>query len=229
MPRDCHVGEPAAGVRRGVHRRGREGDRPAVCVGWRHLHRSLRDRLGRTRSRLRLLRAGHVRRLPSLGREGPAGALHRRQDFPGAGDRAERRLRHAVGVHRSDGHRPPHHRTLSSVLVGGLAHLWCVNILATIHMPTVAIATGGVYPNLNGVGGVGQLETVIGALMTIVLIVAVLMMLVCAATWALASAHGNYQTATKARAGLLVAVGAAALDGGGIAWLNFLLHVGPTL
>ncbi len=96
-------------------------------------------------------------------------------------------------------------------------------------MPTVAIATGGVYPNLNGVGGVGQLETVIGALMTIVLIVAVLMMLVCAATWALASAHGNYQTATKARAGLLVAVGAAALDGGGIAWLNFLLHVGPTL
>ena len=86
-----------------------------------------------------------------------------------------------------------------------------------------------VYPNLNGVGGAGQLETVIGALMTIVLIVAVLMMLVCAATWAVASAHGNYQTATKARTGLLVALGAAVLDGAGIAWLNFLLHIGPTL
>ena len=66
--------------------------------------------------------------------------------------------------------------------------------------------------------------------MTIVLIVAVLMMIVvCAATWAVASAHGNYQTATKARTGLLVAIGAAALDGGGIAWINFLLGIGPTL
>ena len=65
--------------------------------------------------------------------------------------------------------------------------------------------------------------------MTIVLIVAVLMMLVCAATWAVASAHGNYQTAIKARTGLLVALGAAVLDGAGIAWLNFLLHIGPTL
>ncbi|TWE13078.1 DUF6112 family protein [Rudaeicoccus suwonensis] len=85
------------------------------------------------------------------------------------------------------------------------------------------------YPNFNGVGGAGQLDTVIGALMTIVLIVAVLMIVVCAAAWALASAHGNYQAATKARTGLLVAVGAAALDGGGIAWMNFLLGIGPNL
>lgn len=55
-------------------------DRAAVCVGWRHLHRPVRDRLRRTRSRLRLLRSGHVRRLPSLGRQGPPGALHRRPD-----------------------------------------------------------------------------------------------------------------------------------------------------
>lgn len=96
-------------------------------------------------------------------------------------------------------------------------------------MHSVAVAAVGVYPNLNGVGGAGQLKTVIGALMTIVLIIAVLMIVVCAATWALASAHGNYQTAAKARTGLLVAVGAAALDGCGIAWLNFLLNIGPTL
>ncbi|MFT4083182.1 MAG: DUF6112 family protein [Nocardioides sp.] len=85
------------------------------------------------------------------------------------------------------------------------------------------------YPNLNGVGGAGQLKTVIGALMTIVLIVAVLMMIVCAATWAVASSHGSYGAAVKARTGLLVAVGAAALDGAAIAWLNFLLGIGPTL
>jgi len=106
-----------------------------------------------------------------------------------------------------------------------VAHLTGVVILIASH----ALLATSVYPNFNGVGGAGQLKTVIGALMTIVLIVAVLMMIVCAATWAVASAHGNYQTAAKARTGLLVAVGAAALDGGGIAWINFLLGVGPTL
>jgi len=92
-----------------------------------------------------------------------------------------------------------------------------------------AVVAADVYPNINGVGGAGRLKTVIGALMTIVLIVAVLMIVVCAAAWAVASSHGSYAAATKARTGLLVAVGVAALDGAAIAWLNFLLGVGPTL
>ena len=90
---------------------------------------------------------------------------------------------------------------MNDLRVGGAAHLTSVTTLITSHM---LLATG-VYPNLNRVGGAGQLKTVLGALMTIVLIVAVLMTVVCAATWAVASAHGNYQTATKARTGLLVA------------------------
>ena len=67
------------------------------------------------------------------------------------------------------------------------------------------------------------------ALLTIVLIIAVLMLIVCAAAWAVSSAHGNYQAATKARTGLFVALGAAALAGAGVAWMNFLLGVGATL
>ena len=62
-----------------------------------------------------------------------------------------------------------------------------------------------------------------------VLITAVLMLIVCAIVWAVASAHGNYQAATKARTGLWVAVGAAALAGAGVAWVNFLLGVGTRL
>jgi fatty-acid desaturase len=57
----------------------------------------------------------------------------------------------------------------------------------------------------------------------------VLMIVLYAATWAVASSHGSYQTATKARTWLLVAIGAAALDGGGIAWINVLLGIGATL
>jgi O-antigen/teichoic acid export membrane protein len=92
-----------------------------------------------------------------------------------------------------------------------------------------AIAGPGVYPDLSGVSGAGQLETVIGALVTIVLVVAVAMIVVCAAVWALTTTHGNYHGAGKARAGLLIALGAAVLAGGADAWMSFLLHLGTTL
>lgn len=83
-----------------------------------------------------------------------------------------------------------------------------------------------VFPDFGAVGAPGRLETIVGALLMFVLIIAVLMLIVCAITWAIASANGNYQTATRARTGLLVALGAAALAGAGVAWVNFLLDVG---
>ncbi len=86
-----------------------------------------------------------------------------------------------------------------------------------------------VFPDFGGVGGSGELRSIVGALLMFVLIIAVLMLVVCAIVWAVASAHGNYQAATKARTGLWVAVGAAALAGAGVAWLNFLLGVGAEL
>ena len=86
-----------------------------------------------------------------------------------------------------------------------------------------------VFPDFGGVGGAGQLRAIVGALLMFVLIVAVLMLIVSAIVWAIAAAHGNYQAAGKARAGLWVSVGAAALAGAGIAWVNFLLDVGTRL
>ena len=86
-----------------------------------------------------------------------------------------------------------------------------------------------VFPDFGGVGGAGQLRSIVGALLMFVLIVAVLMLIVSAIMWAIASAHGNYQAAGKARAGLWVSVGAAALAGAGVAWVNFLLDVGTRL
>ncbi|WP_435159322.1 DUF6112 family protein [Amycolatopsis sacchari] len=86
-----------------------------------------------------------------------------------------------------------------------------------------------VFPDFGGVGGTGQLRAIVGALLMFVLIVAVLMLIVSAIVWAIASAHGNYQAAGKARAGLWVSVGAAALAGAGVAWVNFLLDIGTRL
>ncbi|WP_282856876.1 DUF6112 family protein [Pseudoclavibacter helvolus] len=86
-----------------------------------------------------------------------------------------------------------------------------------------------VFPDFGGVGGATDLQAIIGALLMFVLITAVLMLIVCAIVWAIASSAGNYQAATKARIGLWVAVSAAALAGAGVAWVNFLLGVGEQL
>ena len=86
-----------------------------------------------------------------------------------------------------------------------------------------------VFPDFGGVGGAADLRSIVGALLMFVLIIAVLMLILSAIVWAIASAHGNYQAAGKARAGLWVSVGAAALAGAGVAWVNFLLDVGSRL
>ena len=86
-----------------------------------------------------------------------------------------------------------------------------------------------IFPDFGAVRGTVQLQTIVGALLTFVLIIAVLMMIVSGVTWALAAANGNFQTASRARVGLWVACGAAALAGAGVTWVNFLLGVGSTL
>lgn len=86
-----------------------------------------------------------------------------------------------------------------------------------------------IFPDFGAVGGAAELQSIVGALLTFVLIVAVLTMIISGVTWALATANGHFQAATKARIGLWVACGAAALAGAGVAWVNFLLDLGPQL
>lgn len=86
-----------------------------------------------------------------------------------------------------------------------------------------------VYPDFGSLTGINDLKTVIGALLTFVLIVSVLMLIVSAIIWAIASAHGNPATASRARTGFLVAIGTAALAGGGVAWMNWLIAIGDQL
>lgn len=86
-----------------------------------------------------------------------------------------------------------------------------------------------VFPDFNGVGGIGDLKTVIGALLMFVLITAVLMLIISAIIWAIASSGGNYAAAQKGRTGVLVALGTAALAGAGVAWMNWLIDLGTRL
>ena len=87
----------------------------------------------------------------------------------------------------------------------------------------------GVFPDFDGLGGIGDLRAVVGALLTFVLIVAILMLIVSAIVWAISASSGNYSAAAKGRAGVLVALGAAVLAGGGVAWMNWLIALGQRL
>ena len=86
-----------------------------------------------------------------------------------------------------------------------------------------------VFPDFDGIGGIGDLRAVIGALLMFVLITSVLMVIVSAIIWAIAAANGNYSAAGKGRTGVLVALGTAALAGAGITWLNWLINLGDQL
>lgn len=92
--------------------------------------------------------------------------------------------------------------------------------------PTIAVSVG---PNFDSVAGSGQLARVAGALLTLILIMSVLMLIVCAIGWAISTSTGNYQASARNRLGIWVSLGAVGLAGGGMAWLNFLLDLGPRL
>lgn len=91
-------------------------------------------------------------------------------------------------------------------------------------MPTTAPG-----PNFDAVAGSADIERIVGALLTYGLLIAVLMVVVCAAGWALGSASGSWQTASRAKTGVFVALAGSVLLGGALAWANWLLDLGGTL
>lgn len=97
---------------------------------------------------------------------------------------------------------------------------------APVSLSTLVAA--GVAPDFRAVAGSGLSDTV-GALLTYGLLTAVLMLVVCAATWTLAAAAGDWQATSRARTGVLVALGGSVLTGGALAWTNWLIDLGTRL
>lgn len=106
-----------------------------------------------------------------------------------------------------------------------------VSAASSTHLPNVKTASllPFVSPDFGAVDGASGLQAIVGALLTYGLVIAVLMVVVCAVTWAIGSAHGSWHVCAKAKSGLLVALGGAGLTGGALAWGNWLLDLGATL
>ena len=84
----------------------------------------------------------------------------------------------------------------------------------------------GVFPDFNGLGGIGDLRAVVGALLTFVLIVAVLMLIVSAIVWGFGANSSNPHLASRGKIGVLVSCGAAVICGASVTLINFFWNVG---
>lgn len=96
-----------------------------------------------------------------------------------------------------------------------------------ISHAVAAVLVAGVGPDFGAVTGT-RLYPILGALLTIALVIAIAMLVICAFVWPIASASGNWQATSKARAGVLISFAGAVLTGGALAWTNWLIDLGHT-
>ncbi|QBX57305.1 hypothetical protein EXE58_18990 [Nocardioides seonyuensis] len=83
-----------------------------------------------------------------------------------------------------------------------------------------------ISPNSNGLPGIGELKQIVGASMTIGLILAVLALIIAAVVWAMGSNSSNPHLAGRGKLGVLVALGAAIACGASVTLVNFFWNVG---
>ena len=81
-------------------------------------------------------------------------------------------------------------------------------------------------PNSNGLPGISALQKIVGASMTVGLVLAVLALIIAAIVWALGANSSNPHLAGRGKLGVLVALGAAIVCGASVALVNFFWNVG---
>jgi hypothetical protein len=86
-----------------------------------------------------------------------------------------------------------------------------------------------ISPNANGLPGVAALRTIVGAMMTIGLILSVLALILSAVVWGFGANSANPHLATRGKLGVLGACGAAVLCGAAVTLVNFFWHLGQSV
>lgn len=102
----------------------------------------------------------------------------------------------------------------------------------SIHASTIyatLVADISISPNSDGLPGIAQLRQIVGATMTIGLILAVLALIISAVVWALGSNTSNPHLAGRGKLGVLIALGAAIVCGASVSLVNFFWHVGQAV
>lgn len=84
-------------------------------------------------------------------------------------------------------------------------------------------------PNSSGLPGIAALRTIVGATMTVGLILAVLALIVSAIVWAYGANSSNPHLAGRGKIGVLISCGAAVICGASVALVNFFWGVGQSV
>jgi len=84
-------------------------------------------------------------------------------------------------------------------------------------------------PNGTGLPGIEQLRVIVGAVMTLGLILSVLALIVAAIMWGFGANSSNPHLASRGKVGVLVACGAAIICGSAVTLVNFFWNVGQTV
>nr|WP_243730590.1 DUF6112 family protein [Nesterenkonia salmonea] len=102
---------------------------------------------------------------------------------------------------------------------------------ATLATPTpvadpVVVAQIDISPNESGLPGISQLRTIVGAVMTIGLVLSVLALIISAIVWGFGANSSNPHLAGRGKIGVLVSCGAAIICGASVTLINFFWNVG---
>ena len=86
-----------------------------------------------------------------------------------------------------------------------------------------------ITPNDSGLPGIAALRTIVGAVMTIGLILSVLALIISAVVWGFGSNSSNPHLASRGKLGVLISCGAAIITGASVTLINFFWAVGQTV
>ncbi|MDR7381242.1 DUF6112 family protein [Promicromonospora iranensis] len=78
-----------------------------------------------------------------------------------------------------------------------------------------------IRPNTDGLPGIPQLKEIVGAIMSIGLILAVVALIIAAIVWAFGANSSNPHLAGRGKTGILVAAAAGVVCGAAVALVNF--------
>ncbi|SDG83438.1 DUF6112 family protein [Microbacterium pygmaeum] len=84
-------------------------------------------------------------------------------------------------------------------------------------------------PNTTGLPGIPQLNVIVGAVMTIGLILSVLALIISAIVWGMGANSSNPHLASRGKLGVLVSCAAAIICGAAVTLINFFWSVGQTV
>lgn len=84
-------------------------------------------------------------------------------------------------------------------------------------------------PNGTGLPGIEQLRVIVGAVMTVGLILSVLALIIAAIVWGFGANSSNPHLAARGKLGVLVCCAAAIICGASVTLINFFWNVGQAV